>query len=195
MNLIEFGLVWWINCTQLPCNIAKHLHKIPHSKINSTLHQWMKRSKIHHLGCTESSVSFFVWKKNTLPTTGVTNNIPPVHVNKFCLWMPKPPSRKWPISQSKKLVWRHCWQLPGQTSSQTIQDFWFPWCPPFLLDVFHQQVCHTVDGWNPKQPPGMYETLWINYLSTGAGFLPSTGMSYDWVFDIFLKWCKLWDGN
>ena len=35
----------------------------------------------------------------------------------------------------------------------------------------------TVDGRNPKQPPGMYKTPvnnGINYLSTGAGFLPST---------------------
>jgi len=35
----------------------------------------------------------------------------------------------------------------------------------------------TVDGRNPAKPPGMYKTLvnnGINYLSTGAGFLPST---------------------
>ena len=45
----------------------------------------------------------------------------------------------------------------------------------------HQLDCHdTVHGWNPA-PPGMYETIiyiYINngilYISTGAGFLPST---------------------
>jgi len=34
-----------------------------------------------------------------------------------------------------------------------------------------------VDGRNPQQPPGMYKNLVnteINYLSTGAEFLPST---------------------
>ena len=37
--------------------------------------------------------------------------------------------------------------------------------------------CHTVDGRNPKQPLGMCKKPvndGINYLSTGARFLPST---------------------
>ena len=38
-------------------------------------------------------------------------------------------------------------------------------------------IKHTVDGRNPKQPPGMYknhENKGIFTISTGAGFLPST---------------------
>ena len=45
------------------------------------------------------------------------------------------------------------------------------------LDVSIGHVGDTVDGRNPKQPPGMYKNPvnnGINYISTGAGFLPST---------------------
>ena len=41
----------------------------------------------------------------------------------------------------------------------------------------HQNGCNTVDGRNPKQPPGMYIVPVNNgifTISTGAGFLPST---------------------
>ena len=131
-------------------------------------------------------------KKKNLPTTGVTNNIPRVHVNKI-LPLGCPRSLPWPMANPRCLfgdIAGSCLGKPGGKHSRVLG----------FHDVsritFHQQVCHTVDGWN-LAAPGMYETLWVNYLlvSTGAGFQPSTGMSYDWVFDRFLKWCKLWDGN
>ena len=55
----------------------------------------------------------------------------------------------------------------------------------------YKAMSHTVDGWNPKQPPGMYETLWDNgknYLSTGARFQPSTV----WLMVRFFKQYQLW---
>ena len=52
------------------------------------------------------------------------------------------------------------------------------WWPHDLLKVHfcksHNLEEPTVDGRNPKQPPDMYETLYIMGFLTGSGFLPST---------------------
>ena len=46
-----------------------------------------------------------------------------------------------------------------------------------LLKIMGSCLSGTVDGRNPKQPPGMYKKTvnnGISTISTGAGFLPST---------------------
>ena len=47
-----------------------------------------------------------------------------------------------------------------------------------VISISLSIMLHTVDRGNPS-PPWMVETLYkINYLSTGAGFLPSTVLSW-----------------
>ena len=72
-----------------------------------------------------------------------------------------------------------------ENDDKVAKNTWMPWTPWYLVAsadpkgdpvatkkmmdfiaanenslIFgKQKMVHTVDGWNPKQPPGMYETL------------------------------------
>ena len=69
------------------------------------------------------------------------------------------------------------------TKNSNVESFDFDW--KIYLMIFNSQLT-TVDGWNPA-PPGMVQKNPINngknYLSTGAGFQPSTvWFHWDMVF-------------
>ena len=72
------------------------------------------------------------------------------------------------------------------------------------MGIFHQNTSRneqtkifetTVDGRNPKQPPGMYKNLVNNGLftiSTGAGFQPSSVPPIVYLLNFAILWGKGW---
>ena len=93
-------------------------------------------------------------RKNLWPTTRHTDEHPQSHSIFFTLL--REPLSDWrPIGPNEKRSWKHQVQRGSVGENRKPREWWvFMWSTHGKFSA-SESWFHTVDGWNPKQPPGM----------------------------------------